>query len=57
MVRVLNDGGLTSPSTRSGCRTDLPSTGYELVAALLFQDLDAQINALVTDADAVRARD
>jgi hypothetical protein len=28
-----------------------------LVAALLFQDLDAQINALVTDADAVRARD
>jgi hypothetical protein len=30
---------------------------HELVAALLFQDLDAQINALVTDADAVRARD
>jgi len=48
---------LTSPSTRSGCRTDLPSTGYELVAALLFQNLNAQINALVIDADAVRARD
>jgi hypothetical protein len=30
---------------------------HELVAALPFQDLDAQINALVTDADAVRARD
>jgi len=30
---------------------------HELVAALLFQDLDAQINALVTDADAVRACD
>ena len=35
----------------------LPVTGCQLVAALLFQDLGAQINALVTDADAVRARD
>jgi hypothetical protein len=33
------------------------STGYELVAAFLFQDLNAQINALVADVDAVRARD
>ena len=51
------EGGLSRPRTQSGRRTYLPSTGYELVAALLFQNLNAQINALVTDEDAVRARD
>ena len=47
----------TRPSARGRCRLDLPSTGYKLVEALLFQDLNAQIYALLTDADAVRARD
>ena len=47
---------LVSPHTKRPSDRP-PSTGHELVAALLFQNLNAQINALVTDEDAVRACD